>query len=213
MTAEQQKKFKYWQWRTLFGTIIGYIFFYLVRKNFSFAMPGLTAEYGIDKSTLGAILSAAGFIYGLSKLVNGMLADRVNGRWHMVTGLAVCAISALLFGYGAEIAAMLAGVTPDITPADGEGWAKFISMFVLVLSVLWIINNIFQGCGFPPCSRRSWQPRCRFGIRRTRLVQVSQASCAVSLLWAIWVAIIAPTRLGLSVLPTTCIRAKLRLKA
>lgn len=153
MTAEQQKKFKYWQWRTLFGTIIGYIFFYLVRKNFSFAMPGLTAEYGIDKSTLGAILSAAGFIYGLSKLVNGMLADRVNGRWHMVTGLAVCAISALLFGYGAEIAAMLAGVTPDITPADGEGWAKFISMFVLVLSVLWIINNIFQGCGFPPCSR------------------------------------------------------------
>ena len=153
MTAEQQKKFKYWQWRTLFGTIIGYIFFYLVRKNFSFAMPGLTAEYGIDKSTLGFILSAAGFLYGLSKLVNGMLADRINGRWHMVTGLGICAVSALLFGYGAEIAAALAGVTPDITPVDTEGWAKFISMFVLVLSVLWIVNNIFQGCGFPPCSR------------------------------------------------------------
>ena len=46
MTAEQQKKFKYWQWRTIAGTMIGYIFFYLIRKNFSFLMPGLTAEYG-----------------------------------------------------------------------------------------------------------------------------------------------------------------------
>ena len=51
MTAEQQKKFNYWQWRTIIGTIIGYVFFYLIRKNFSFAMPGLTAEYGISKTS------------------------------------------------------------------------------------------------------------------------------------------------------------------
>ncbi len=144
MTAEQQKKFKYWQWRTIIGTMVGYIFFYLIRKNFSFAMPGLTAEYGISKATLGGILSAAGFLYGLSKLVNGMLADRINGRWHMVTGLAVCTVTAFLFGFGAKIAAALAGV------AEGEA---FVGTFVLVLSVLWIVNNIFQGCGFPPCSR------------------------------------------------------------
>ncbi|MBR2961991.1 MAG: MFS transporter, partial [Alistipes sp.] len=144
MTAEQQKKFKYWQWRTIIGTMVGYIFFYLIRKNFSFAMPGLTAEYGISKATLGGILSAAGFLYGLSKLINGMLADRINGRWHMVTGLAVCTVTAVLFGFGAKIAAAIAGV------AEGEA---FIGTFVLVLSVLWIINNIFQGCGFPPCSR------------------------------------------------------------
>ena len=49
MTAEQQKKFKYWQWRTIIGTMVGYIFFYLIRKNFSFLMPGLTAEFGISK--------------------------------------------------------------------------------------------------------------------------------------------------------------------
>ena len=100
MTAEQQKKFKYWQWRTIIGTMVGYIFFYLIRKNFSFAMPGLTAEYGISKAALGGILSAAGFLYGLSKLFNGMLADRINGRWHMVTGLAVSTLSALIIGCG-----------------------------------------------------------------------------------------------------------------
>ena len=102
MTPEQQKKFKYWQWRTIAGTMIGYIFFYLIRKNFSFAMPGLTADFGITKATLGGLLSAAGFLYGLSKLVNGMLADRINGRWHMVTGLAVSTVTAFIIGYGAE---------------------------------------------------------------------------------------------------------------
>ena len=49
MTAEQTKRFKYWQWRTIIGTMIGYAIFYFVRKNFSFAIPGLTAEYGISK--------------------------------------------------------------------------------------------------------------------------------------------------------------------
>ena len=146
MTAEQQKKFKYWQWRTIAGTMIGYIFFYLIRKNFSFAMPGLTAEYGISKASLGAVLSAAGFLYGLSKLLNGMLADRVNGRWHMVTGLAVSTATAFIIGYGAEIITAMTGVPAGSTP-------EFVGKFTILLSAMWIVNNIFQGCGFPPCSR------------------------------------------------------------
>ena len=146
MTAEQQKKFKYWQWRTIAGTMIGYIFFYLIRKNFSFAMPGLTAEFGISKASLGAVLSAAGFLYGLSKLLNGMLADRVNGRWHMVTGLAVSTATAFIIGYGAEIITAMTGVPAGSTP-------EFVGKFTILLSAMWIVNNIFQGCGFPPCSR------------------------------------------------------------
>ena len=146
MTAEQQKKFKYWQWRTIAGTMIGYIFFYLIRKNFSFAMPGLTADFGITKATLGGVLSAAGFLYGLSKLINGMLADRINGRWHMVTGLAVSTATAFIIGYGAEIITALTGVPAGSTP-------EFVGKFTILLSALWIVNNIFQGCGFPPCSR------------------------------------------------------------
>lgn len=146
MTAEQQKKFKYWQWRTIAGTMIGYIFFYLIRKNFSFLMPGLTAEYGISKTSLGAVITAAGFLYGLSKLLNGMLADRINGRWHMVTGLAVSTVTAILIGFGAEIITALTGVPAGSTP-------EFVGKFTILLSALWIVNNIFQGCGFPPCSR------------------------------------------------------------
>lgn len=66
MTAEQTKRFKYWQWRTIIGTMIGYAIFYFVRKNFSFAIPGLTAEYGISKTTFGVIMTLVGLIYGVS---------------------------------------------------------------------------------------------------------------------------------------------------
>ena len=146
MTAEQQKKFKYWQWRTLAGTMVGYIFFYLIRKNFSFLMPGLTAEFGISKTSLGLVITVAGLLYGVSKLENGMLADRIKGRWHMVTGLAISTLTAILIGYGAEIITAFTGVAEGSTP-------EFVGKFTILLSALWIVNNIFQGCGFPPCSR------------------------------------------------------------
>lgn len=151
MTSEQQKKFSYWQWRTIIGTMIGYIVFYLVRKNFSFAIPGLTAEYGISKTSFGAIMTIAGLIYGLSKFVNGVLADRTDGRWHMVTGLSICTLTSFLFGAGAYIAKPIVAVCPSLSIA---------TTLVLIFSVLWIVNNAFQGCGFPPCNRliTHWVP-------------------------------------------------------
>lgn len=151
MTPEQQKKFQYWQWRTIIGTMIGYSIFYLVRKNFSFAIPGLTVEYGITKATFGAILAIASFIYGVSKLINGFLADRLNGRWHLVTGLSVSAFVNLIFGAGAMICAYLTGVTNGTV---------FVNALVLLFAILYVINNAFQGCGFPPCNRliTHWVP-------------------------------------------------------
>ena len=146
MTPEQQKKFKYWQWRTIIGTMVGYIFFYLIRKNFSFAMPGLTAEYGITKASLGIILSLGGFLYGVSKLFNGILADRVNGRWHMVIGLIGSTITAFGIGFGTIIITKLTGIAEGST-------ADFVSKLILLISIFYILNQIFQGCGFPPCSR------------------------------------------------------------
>lgn len=151
MTPEQQKKFQYWQWRTIIGTMIGYSIFYLVRKNFSFAIPGLTVEYGITKATFGAILAIASFIYGVSKLINGFLADRLNGRWHLVTGLSVSAFVNLIFGGGAMICAYLTGVSNGTV---------FVNALVLLFAILYVINNAFQGCGFPPCNRliTHWVP-------------------------------------------------------
>ena len=88
MTPEQTKRFKYWQTRTIVATMIGYALFYFVRKNFSLAMPGLEADLGISKTSLGIFLTLNGVVYGLSRFVNGILADRMNARWYMAVGLA-----------------------------------------------------------------------------------------------------------------------------
>lgn len=144
MTAEQTHLFKKWQWRTIIGTMIGYAIFYFVRKNFSFAMPGLGAEYGISNTSFGIILTIVGLIYGFSRFANGLIADRCNGRWHMVIGLSLCALANFAFACGADIAQWITGVSTG---------TQFVNVLVLFFGIMLVINNIFQGSGFPPCNR------------------------------------------------------------
>lgn len=139
MTPEQTKKFNYWQWRTIIVTMLGYALFYFVRKNFSFAMPGLAAEYGISNTSFGIILAAVGLVYGLSRFINGLIADRANARYHMSLGLLLCAVLSLAFGF---IPGMM-GIKIGIAPYS----------LVVVFCILLIFNNLFQGSGFPPCAR------------------------------------------------------------
>ena len=103
MTPEQTKRFKYWQTRTIIATMVGYALFYFVRKNFSLAMPGLEADLGISKTSLGIFLTLNGVVYGLSRFVNGILADRMNARWYMAIGLALCALANFAFGFGEDV--------------------------------------------------------------------------------------------------------------
>ena len=125
--------------------------FYFVRKNFSFAMPLLKEEYGITNTDFGIILTLVGIIYGLSKLVNGFVADRFNARWHMVIGLSACVAMNFLFGWSDKLSTMISGQA---------GGPDFVGTMVLVMGILLILNNVFQGCGFPPCNRliNYWVP-------------------------------------------------------
>ena len=148
---QTEKKFKYWQWRVIICSMIGYAMFYFVRKNFSFAIPLLEEEYGITKTSFGIIMTLGGLIYGVSKFLNGILADRTNARWHLVIGLSVCVLTSVLFGFADKISILFTGA------AEGE---VFIRGIVLVMGALYIINQIFQGCGFAPCNHLmvSWVP-------------------------------------------------------
>ena len=53
------------------GIFIGYAGYYLVRKNFSLAMPYLIDE-GYSKTDLGLALSGVSIAYGLSKFIMGL---------------------------------------------------------------------------------------------------------------------------------------------
>jgi len=144
MAAEVAGRFKYWQYRTVIATMIGYTLFYFLRKNLSLAMPGMESELGITKTSLGLFLTLHGLVYGLSKFLNGYWSDRVNSRLYMSVGLALCLLVNVAFGFGPVFAKLFTG------SASGPA---FTAALITLFGVLWVLNGLFQGSGFPPCAR------------------------------------------------------------
>lgn len=124
--GEVAAKYEYWRNRQLYATFVGYAVFYFVRKNLSCAMPLMEKDLGIGKAQLGGFLTAHGVIYGLSKFLNGIAADRSNARTFLTFGLLLSALMNFWFGF---------------------------SSGVLTLGIVWVLNGWFQGMGFPPCAR------------------------------------------------------------
>lgn len=141
---EFEWRFKYWQYRTIIATMVGYTLFYFLRKNFSLAIPGMEEELGITKTSLGAFLTLHGLVYGLSKFLNGYWGDRCNSRLYMSIGLALCLMVNVAFGFGPVFAAIFSG------KASGP---EFTSALIVIFGLLWVLNGLFQGSGFPPCAR------------------------------------------------------------
>ena len=143
------KRFNRMQWRMLFATMIGYTLFYFMRKNFSFAMPGLEQDCGISKSMLGNFLLAGGIVYGISKFVNGVVGDKVNPRKMLCFGLLTCTLINVAFGFAPQIAALFGGGTRSCASVEGSHAVAL----AWVLGSLLVLNQFFQGTGFPPCAK------------------------------------------------------------
>ena len=142
------RRFNRMQWRMLFATMIGYTLFYFMRKNFSSAMPGLEQDFGISKSTLGNFLLVGGIAYGISKWLFGIVGDKCNARKLLCFGLLSCTVVNVLFGLVPIFSGYLS------TPA-----AQF-SFLVWTMGGLFVINQLCQGAGFPPCAKliAHWVP-------------------------------------------------------
>ncbi len=87
-------------WLTLGFT---YAAMYMGRYNLSFANKSLSDNYGWDKTQIGAIITAALTIYGLSAMFNGPIADRIGGRKAMLIGSIGTVVFNLFFGLGAYL--------------------------------------------------------------------------------------------------------------
>lgn len=111
------------------GIFIGYAGYYLVRKNFSLAMPYLVEE-GYSKTDLGLVLSGVAISYGLSKFIMGNVSDRSNARTFMSLGLLSSALIMIFMG-----------TVPVATSS------------VTIMFVLLFANGWFQGMGWPPSGR------------------------------------------------------------
>ena len=124
MDAETVKRFKYWQMRTIVVSMIGYAIYYFVRKNFSLAMPGLTAEYGISNTSFGIVIGIGSLVYGLSRFVNGFVVDKISTRAVMAIGLLLCAAANVAFGCGYDLSYAITGV------AEGP---QVVNMLILLM--------------------------------------------------------------------------------
>lgn len=142
MNKELQKKYNYWQWRTLIVLILGYIFYYFVRKNFSVVMPALESELGITKVQLGIFITLHGIIYGLSRFANGFLADRFSRRKLMAAGLFLSAAANFFICFSPAMNAFV-----DVLDTSG----KATLTLVYIIGSVWVLNGYFQGMGVPPC--------------------------------------------------------------
>lgn len=142
MDQQTKKKYNYWQWRTLITLMIGYALYYFVRKNFSVVMPALESELGITKVQLGLFLTVNGIVYGLSRFVNGFLADRFNRRKLMSIGLVLSAIANLAICFSPSMNGFM-------NLLDTEGKATLT--LVYLIGSIWVLNGYFQGMGVPPC--------------------------------------------------------------
>ena len=138
------KRYKSWEFRTILVSMIGYAIYYFVRKNFSVAMPGLTAQFGISNTSFGIVIGIGSLVCGLSRFVNGFVVDRFSARLIMAVGLLLCAASNFAFGFGVNISSWITGV--DAGP-------DFINMLIMVMAVTIVLNQFFQGMGYPPCAR------------------------------------------------------------
>ncbi|MHA3047290.1 glycerol-3-phosphate transporter [Riemerella anatipestifer] len=116
------------RFQVFIGIFVGYAGYYLVRKNFSLAMPYLENE-GFTKASLGFALSANAIAYGLSKFFMGGVSDRSDARKFLALGLILSSLVTLVLG-------------------TSLGVSSITIMFILQFLIGW-----FQGMGWPPCGR------------------------------------------------------------
>lgn len=84
--------YKSLRWQVFLGIFIGYAGYYIVRKNFSMAIPEL-AQFGYEKGELSIVLSMNAIAYALSKFLMGSVSDRSNARVFLPLGLFLASVS------------------------------------------------------------------------------------------------------------------------
>jgi sugar phosphate permease len=121
--AEILSAWKSWQIRIFITIWVTYGTFYLCRANMSFALPGLTAEFGYSKTLLGLLGTALFIMYSLGQFINGQLGDKFGARRLVFTGMIVSALLNIVFSFSTGFTFML---------------------------IIWGLNGYFQSMGWAP---------------------------------------------------------------
>jgi MFS transporter, OPA family, sugar phosphate sensor protein UhpC len=125
--AQIEKKYSYWRIRTLYSIYIGYVLFYFTRKSLTFALPLLSKKLHLSMAELGILSTVLYLTYGVSKFFSGIVSDYVNPRYFMSAGLILTGVINIFFGFSSSL---------------------------FLFAIIWGLNGIFQGWGWPPCTKQ-----------------------------------------------------------
>ena len=132
---EADARYRRLRWQVFIGAFIGYAGFYIVRKNFSMAIP-LLEPLGFEKGELGVVLSMNAIAYGFSKFLMASISDRSNARRFLPLGLILAALSMMVL----------------IVPVQWIG-AEHKTWAIVMMAALNFLVGWFNGMGWPPCGR------------------------------------------------------------
>ncbi len=97
----------------------------MCRYNFRFAGPGMVKEFGFNTADLANLWVIWSLAYGTGQLFNGLISDRIGGKWIMMVGAAGTISCNLIFGFSSFVGTL--------------------ATFGLIA----LINGWFQSCGAP----------------------------------------------------------------
>ena len=102
-THDEETLLKKWQLSTFFVCLVGYIGYYLCRKNLSAAVPLLSLEFGYSNTELGLIALYSEIAYAIGKFINGPLGDKIGGKKIFLLGMLGAIICNFLFSIGSHL--------------------------------------------------------------------------------------------------------------
>jgi len=139
---------------------IGYAFYILNRKSFTYVLPQMVEAGEITAIEAGKVLSSFSFAYTAGKFVSGVFVDQFSPTMMFTFGLCTCGLINVLFSYAS------------------------VDCFI----VLWFLNGLCQGPGWPACAKllKNWYPPKQFGTMWSILSTCMNVAAAVGPLISSW---------------------------
>ncbi len=141
---------------------IGWSCHMLIRKNFPSTMTSLIQHQGFSHKDIGMISSCFAIAYGLSKFLGSIISDHASPQKVFSGGL------------------ILAGACCLVFP---------LASTVTLACIVWFVEGVVQGCGWPPCVilLKAWYPPTHIGRWWSMLASAGNIMSAIVPLLVIFI--------------------------
>lgn len=139
-----------WGHSVLVLMMVSYTMYFLVRQNFSLAMPFIEGSLGFSKTEIGVIMTASLFVFGVGKFVNGFFSHLLRPKVFLSLGLIGSSLMNIAFSKVSVL------------------WH---------FSLIWSFNAFFQSIAWPQCVRlmSEWYSSTQLGTRWGLVSMANQA--------------------------------------